>query len=250
MEKKQLGHVSLVKLILTNPQMDIKEMPLKDLTILVGQNGTGKSFLLKTTWFMGASLCGQSMSGMSGNDFKQYVQEMFTNTYGKNNDITGQMAYSYTCGTYLRITIEAGNVSNVECFLAQGVEVKSMPVFLSKDTRLFSCVTQYLKFKKATNAEPSTESGMKTLMDMYPIYDLFQLENVVNRINKMDDKMLKTINKGMSKFDETYADVNAITELIIVDGDVLYSTATVSRKSILTYGAGHQSLLMMQISLA
>ena len=249
-QKKQLGNIKSIELDITKPlQMKTQEMTLNQMMILVGTNGSGKTFILKMIWVLATQLMHYVYSRSSKTlfDAKLNMQFLLDNTF-TDNDITGTISIYYEkYASLATIECEEGKVVSYKCHVDEDVEAGSQPVFMSKETRLQSDIIQYMKVKKMMGLAPgmvTNETDFKKLLEMYRIYDIIFIEQMLHGIeHKMNSALLKVFSEAMEKFDDKFI----ITGLRVdySKPDILYTDDKGVELSTGRLGAGHQSLMTM-----
>jgi hypothetical protein len=243
-----LGHLKTIAVNLTQPlKMDMSEMEYRELAILVGKNGTGKSFIMKLVWVVTMQLYMKLMAKHMGVPFndQETLQFLMDHTFTENN-LDGTLKFMYGIGDIINITMENGKVKDVNYLLDENLTPGPFPIFMSKDTRLFSDIVRYLKFRKTLGIDPGVlnEADTLKLLEMYRIYDIMYVERLIQQIeHSTTPKLIELFNKQMHGFDENFT-----LENIRVD----YKAAMIYIKqkdkpeeSIDRLGAGHQSLVNM-----
>lgn len=245
---KTLGSVQTIELDITKPvQMKEMEMQYNKLLLLLGANGTGKTFLLKITWVLSTFVNHLVMilHDKISTDNKLHLQYLLDNTF-TNNDLTGKIYFTYERGNSISVELLEGKVIKVGMSLEEDLSPSAQPVFMSKETRLFSDIIQYMKIKnlmKIPKGIPVTESDMNKVMEMYRIYDMMYIETLLHYIEtKTTPKLIEDFGKQIVEFDP---DIK-ITDIRIdyTTNDILYSDG-INYKSIGSLGAGHQALINM-----
>jgi len=171
--------------MLTEIKMDFKEpmkfnsiIDIKQLVLLTGQNGSGKTFIFKMAWI--TSLLSNTihslskMTNVSYDDvylnYKHMLQTYFHNTFNDPQKITG------TCALY-GVDEQSGDKYNVSLSIALGkivdmsyenLEYVQVIQFLPKSVRQFNDILQYITIKKSISNEN----------DIFNIYKLDELASL------------------------------------------------------------------------
>jgi hypothetical protein len=216
----------LVFAITTPFKMDC-EIELKQLAVFVGQNGAGKSFVLKTCYALGAIGCGYFAKGKLLLETAQFVLD---NTFTDQN-FDGTLKAIYSKGS-VAVTLEKGKVLSV---VPENL-VEPVPViFMSTDLRTFQNMDLYLMFRK----------GAKEMMELlkgYRLYDVTYMEAMIARCPILLSEQVRNI---LPAYDFT----DKITS-IEVDQEECHFQAVMedgSKKNLASYGNGHQAILNMMI---
>lgn len=248
---KTLGTTTSLNLNITKP-VEFKDMTLETnmLTLLVGMNGTGKTLIMKFVWLVNTHINMLLSSIAHGIPFDEIVNAQFLldNTFTDNN-ITGIIKVAFQYGDVCSIEAEEGRVTAVKTSVDDEVVPGGVPVFMSKETRLFSDIVQYIKTKKIlglSSGMPTTESDMKKLLEMYRIYDIIYIEQFLMYIETRTSEALlhkfnEQMKKGFEQFDIELTDIR----VDYTKSDILYSDDKHTDRSVTSLGAGHQSVLNM-----
>jgi hypothetical protein len=209
-------------------KMDM-ELTWGQIGLMVGQNDSGKTFVLKVAYALGAigQLKGAPPNATSAAQF------VLDNTFTDQN-INGTLDAVFTKGR-VSVVLEKGKVTNVEI---QGQVVPA--IFLSSDMRTFDQMALYLSVRKGAKGDPLT--FMKKMLKPYRLYDVSYMEALLARMPLVIPDKIKSGLKGFD-FKESIASITADTEkcefvAVLDDG---------SKKNIATYGKGHQAMLNMMI---
>lgn len=249
MEKNKnitLGRIVHVILNLSLPEKFNFNLDINSLNLFIGQNGTGKSFLLKIIWVFAThinNIAGSRQFSMPYVEDKS-LQELVNRSI-KDNDITGNIRLDYNGGDYIDCDFVGGIIKNYDCNVRKEIISQSQPIYMSKDTRLVTDLTKYLAMKDMV--------GMKTMSDfaefekinkIYPLFDIIFFEKQILTIENLTKDRLDKLNLTIKSFDEKMEDFLDI-KLDLLNSDVLFSTSSNPYKSLTTLGAGHQALFTM-----
>lgn len=221
----------LDKLVLniTEPMKMDQELELAQLAVFVGQNNTGKSFLLKVAFALGA--IGQIRTVAPGpNSFAQFV---FDSTF-VDQKFDGLFKAIYTMGS-VSVEIKEGRVAAVD---AQG---ETTPVtYMSSDMRTFDQMTTYLRIRKSAGDNPLV--FMQKMLEAYRLYDVTYMEGFLIKLPLLLPDRVKQHLEGFG-FREPIVSIEADLDkceflAVLKDG---------TKKNISTYGKGHQSILNMAL---
>jgi hypothetical protein len=238
-KKKPPAHLQKLVLNLTAPiKFNNMEVELKMLNVLVGQNDSGKSFLLKVAYALSAISCMQQSDAAPPP--AEGAQFIFDNTFVDHN-LDGTIKGVYTRGSVL-VELKEGKVTKVE------IEDLVNPVpmlFLSTDMRTFDQMNLYLCHRNGASAHKDPVILMRALLKGYRIYDVTYMESLIQRCPiTLPDVIKKTLAAGFD-FKEKISAIDVDLEgcqfhAILEDGTL---------KNLATYGKGHQSILNMVIGI-
>jgi predicted ATP-binding protein involved in virulence len=241
-----LGHLNTITIELNQPfKLNIPEMQHRELMVLIGKNGTGKTFVLKLVWVVTMQLYMKLIAkkiGVPYND-KENLQFLMDHSFTDNN-MDGKLKFMYGVGDIINITMENGKVADVTYLLDENLTEGTMPIFMSKETRLFSDIVRYLKFRKTLGIDPGVlnEADTLKLLELYRIYDIMYMEQLLQNIEQnTTPKLIELFNKHMHGFDEHF-----ILETLRVDykaGMIYIKQKDKPEEHIDKLGAGHQSLV-------
>lgn len=213
MEKKKvpMGHLQKLHINLDSLFKDFELNSQKEISLYVGQNGSGKTLILIFQWLLGCMGCVYLSSGKSMKEYETILQFFFDKSFD-NNNFTGKIGAAYD---HLEISfeIENGKVKNLDIILTDNtvqVEAEGMPVFMSKTTRLFTDVVKYFKLKKTLNItgdlsqlKMSSDDDLKKLCDFYKLFDILFMERMHFRVTqpgfKIKDGALKSFVETLKK---------------------------------------------------
>jgi len=215
------------------PKMILGDFTINMLSVLTGQNGTGKTFVMVMLYCLSVMMT--LISRMNGDlSLLNYILE---NCYDDSN-INGE--YGMECvinvngkeePCSLTIIVENRKVIDIKMSNPKVFEAAAPIQFLSKNTRLFSDMDRYLQIKKQVGEEAMTK--------IYKMYDITRIESLIRKCPyKLNHKMLDEYNNTMiSSLDEVY-----VTDEYFMGKK---KDGTVVRMS--TLSSGEQSLINMSM---
>ena len=242
---KSSGHLMKCTIKLEQPKFNFEDIEFNKVCLLVGQNGSGKSLLLKFNWLFSSILQFVVLyKTMTNDELKKHFTFLFEHSFDKN-DFTGEfIMYFENATVYTKMT--NGVIELFSCDLDPEVEDSVTPIFMSKNTRTNDDIVKYMKIKKMCGAE-LTEECINKLFGFYKVYDVSFIELMLKKING------KVISKEQAeKFSESFSGMKHIEGTIHVDYDncTIICTNEETKESInfCTLSAGEQSLLNMTLS--
>lgn len=255
MEKKKvsMGHLQKIHMNIEGMFKDLELDGVREISLYVGQNGTGKTFLLIMQWILGTMGTAYLCSAKSMADYEKMLQLFFDKSFD-DQTFTGKIGAAYE---YLEINfeLENGKVKDLDIILTDNsvqVEPSGMPVFMSKNTRLFTEIVKYLKTKKMLGMTgPITDYDDKKLMDlcdMWKIYDIMFIERMCMQLSdpnfKIKDKakesFVENLKKEIVKVSYDEANCSFIVHEIKDGKEITYPATTLS--------SGEQAWLNMFIN--
>lgn len=237
-----MAHLKSMDLDMTSPKMTIKDLNMNNLTILVGANGTGKTFCMVNFWATTTVLNIIALGELykSQGTEKLEAAQMVYNKSFSDQKFTGSIKTTFTDGSYIRITLDEGDVTSVDT--SPNPTNVTPVVYMSGGMRTFSNISMYLKIRKVeTTGKTLTPAEiMQAMMLHFKMYDVMYLENLIHRMPFEFPVDLQKTLKDHYDFNETILSMHV--DLQKCD---FYITTTEGTKFLTTYGAGHQSLLNM-----
>lgn len=248
-EEKELGNCVSIDIDMTVPEkMKFTNMDIKQLMILTGTNGVGKSFVMKLIWLLSTqannivAAAAHKMTYPSEQTFDFLINNTFS-----DNDLTGTVSLLFKYGNFIKVELDNGKCTNLVASFEEDTVPSSSPVYMSKETRLLDDIIKYMKFKKLLGISkgfPTDKDHLKKLLEMNKIYDIMFMEKqLLGFETKINTASLEQFNDMFKKFDE-----KVILTDLRVDYDVseiYYTIDGEKEKSVRTLGAGHQALFNM-----
>jgi ABC-type cobalamin/Fe3+-siderophores transport system ATPase subunit len=183
-KKIALGHLkSLETSIGFSNTMNLE---MNNLSLLTGKNGSGKTLILIQIWIINF-IAEVYLNTKDISVTRAQLQYIFDRSFDVN-DFTGKLLAKFN-DSELEFEIEKGKI---ESFLFRtphslsDLQGNGMPIFMSKDTRLFSDIDKYLKFKKLLgigDLSTITQENIDTLSESYKIYEIFFIERMLTRLS-------------------------------------------------------------------
>lgn len=235
---KSLGNVMNLKLDLTDPiKMNFDMQTLKEVTLLVGQNGSGKTMINKIVFFASfvtvidlAVRNGQTPPEFAPfAELGKFAQYVFDNTFTEPTEFSGKITVHFENGS-LTCDIEKGSLSKVMTTYDQDVTEGTYPKYMSATTRLFSSMEAILAM---------SDTMQDDVLKYYKLYDIMhcvRMRHFAQNISTLDEDLVH-------QFKEDY-DFDVVA-LKYDKGKFLYTDSKGVTKLATTLGAGHQSILNM-----
>jgi hypothetical protein len=237
------NQVATMSFDMTDPfPMKIEEMGFKELNFFVGQNGAGKSFLLKQNFLMSYAIAGYYLSLDQGipTKIEDLLNFALQNTFSEP-DFNGTIEASYTNGIRLSYTMENGVVKEA-LLVENGKEITSADVpfvkFLSAEMRTFDDISRYLKLRKRVSGVEGIPN-MEELLKDYRLYDVLYLEGLINTCP------IKFTDAAFANFDFPEEKTPVWLEVDLDKTDFYVTYKDGAKEATTRLGKGHQSLINM-----
>lgn len=239
---KTTGRIATAKINITSPlKLDI-ELDITDLMLLIGQNGTGKSFILAMNWFI--SLIsnffvmgkGKLPIGTSIVELNRMSKATF------DSEIDGIVTMVFESGASVTVTYQKGELVNVYQDKLDKVEHPTIAIYLSSGMRLFSAMRTYLAARKY-NLDPKTGEPSDRLMEMYKLYDIMYIESLISKSPITIPPIVTSNLKELGVEEEI-----EIVEVDTKTCDFYCITKDKKKRNLLTFSAGNQAVINMMIA--
>jgi hypothetical protein len=204
-KKVSIGNVKTLSTSLNG--LKFEDIEFNKLSLFVGANGTGKSFIMILVWICNYIANIFLLTGKSMEDYEKVLQFLFDKSFD-NQDFTGKVKAVFE-NLLVEFEMDNGKVKNLTINYPDKtvlVEPMGVPIYMSTKTRLFSDVEQYFKFKKMMKIGDLTtldEETTKNLTGMYKIYDIVFMERMKIRISdpnfKINPEALKSFKETVNK---------------------------------------------------
>ena len=242
------------KIMLTNIKCEIQELfgggkidiDFNKINIYIGQNGTGKTVLLKLAWF-GTYITSNKILEERGFLPQNSIQEDFVNhTISKvfeEVDFNGKMVFNFENNLTTTVIFEKGICIDITFSNLTKENKVTNILFMSKELRLFTELVRYLKLRKRVNGTERIMSpaAFEEILNDYKIYDALAVEHLLQNLPLEFSEMISKVlveNYDFKK-NPTRLEVNLETCSFLLE----YSDNTI--ENVLKLGAGHQSILNM-----
>ena len=239
----------------TGFNMGVKDMQMNELNLLVGTNGSGKSFVLRQTFilgFIGLTYHNSLLAGVP-TDPVELANFVVSRTFTEP-DFTGLVEGVFTNDAYIEYRMDKGVV--IECNIANITkDTKPFPgiKFLSAEMRTFDDISTYLRMRKRiapSMQKQLDEAQLKELCDEFKIYDVIQIEGMINAAPITYTSSIDFEAYGIKNPPKTIdVDLEKCDFFVEEEGDILNSpgpgAAAGKRRYARTYSKGEQSLFNM-----
>ena len=222
------------------------DIDFNKINIYVGQNGTGKTVLLKLAW-LGTYITSNKILEERGFLPQNSIQEDFVNhTISKvfeEVDFNGKMVFNFENNLTTTVIFEKGICIDITFSNLTKENKVTNILFMSKELRLFTELVRYLKLRKRVNGTERIMSpaAFEEILNDYKIYDALAVEHLLQNLplefSEMISKVL--VENYDFKNNPTRLEVDLETCNFLLE----YSNNTT--ENVLKLGAGHQSILNM-----
>ena len=222
------------------------DIDFNKINIYVGQNGTGKTVLLKLAWF-GTYITSNKILEERGFLPQNSIQEDFVNhTISKvfeEVDFNGKMVFNFENNLTTTVIFEKGICIDITFSNLTKENKVTNILFMSKELRLFTELVRYLKLRKRVNGTERIMSpaAFEEILNDYKIYDALAVEHLLQNLPLEFSEMISKVlveNYDFKK-NPTRLEVDLETCSFLLE----YSDNTT--ENVLKLGAGHQSILNM-----
>lgn len=233
---ENLGNINSVQVHLTAPLAVNYDVELRQLNLLVGMNGSGKSLILKLNWAFGTIMAGLVLSKEARTlpEIQDIAQYILDKTFEDQN-FTGTLGAKFD-KAHFTVTVDAGQITNLEYEVDSAIDDASAPVFMSTTLRTFAQMNQYLKTESLVKAP-------EDMLEMYRLYDVAFMERFKMKCDgglKVSEEVKKTLKENF----EIKVDVETIS---IENKSVVYTDSLGKTSSLAMLSNGEQSLINMVI---
>ena len=228
---------------LTSPiPFDNMEISLRELTLLTGTNGTGKTFMMVNTFCM--SFVANSIS--NGSDTKEVAQFVFVHSFSDQN-IHGTIRTDFK-DCYLTVTFDKGQVTDIEHNITD--QVIPLSVYMSSAMRKFDSISVYLKIRR--RIEDMKRIGIRgkmvhpllinEMVKDFKLYDIVYIERLIKACPiTISDQMLNSL--------ETFGIRDILVTVDVDLGKCEFIVATNNGiKNLSNYSAGEQAIINMMLA--
>ena len=222
------------------------DIDINKINIYLGQNGTGKTVLLKLAWF-GTYITSNKILEERGFLPQNSIQEDFVNhTISKvfeEVDFNGKMVFNFENNLTTTVIFEKGICIDITFSNLTKENKVTNILFMSKELRLFTELVRYLKLRKRVNGTERIMSpdAFEEILNDYKIYDALAVEHLLQNLPlEFSEEVSKVLVENYDfKKNPTRLEVDLETCNFLLE----YSDNTT--ENVLKLSAGHQSILNM-----
>ena len=218
---------------------------VKAITIIVGKNGTGKTFINKIIFFSSLYVLmdlskdhqpeiKRALESQDLDNSSAIAQYIFNNTFQEPQEISGTLDVFFEYGTFSCV-IEKGEISKVTTSYDKGVTEAIYPKYMSTTTRLFTSMELILALDKSL-----PNDGVLAHCKLYDLMHCKRIQQFAIEISTIDEDLQKTL------LEEYDTDIVKLT--FDEKSGKFYSTDSKGiTHAIGAMGNGHQSIIGMMI---
>lgn len=237
MKNKNTGNIRQLKIHITDPIKMEMDIEMNKLSVFVGANGTGKTFILINTFAISSIAQAIVLHKFPPSTLSLVAQYIYDNCFTDQN-INGTISAEFENGPAISIEFDKGKVKNLTYDAFDDVEQPIRVVFMSSQFRTFNAISGYLQMRKMIY-RGDQEQYMKEALDMYKLYDVMVIEGLIAKMPLMLDKTMLDLFKS---YDITEEITGVSVDLDKCD---FYTVGPKGNKYMCTYGSGHQSVFNM-----
>jgi len=247
----QLTQFTNCKFELEDPVKLNVDMTFKNLNLLCGFNGVGKTFLNKmlyATHLFASVFLLEKTHGIKLNadfDARDTLQWILDNSFTDQN-FNGEVKFynlepiTGVPWEHLTFVLKHGQVQELNVDFMECTEA-AMPTYLSAATRKFAALENFVTIKSLLGIETLEEfSDIDKLCEHFPLYDILAIEKLIGKFDNISAILaqLKEIGNGLSDEIPNISYIKVLKNKIVCDIDG-------KEQRITNLSAGHQALLIM-----
>lgn len=237
---RALGHLQHLTINIDAPiKMKAMKMDFKSIMVMVGQNRTGKTLVLKINWAMAMIPCLylalRKNDNVSTDVLAPLAQELFDGTF-EDQDFNGELGAQFKNGR-IQVNLDKGRVTKVYVDLDK-VDTASPPIYMSTTMRLFSQIKTYLQTEKLVGHDDNR------LMEFYRLYDIVFVRMLKEKIGGGKD-IPENILGALKNFDLDRYDWKSVR---IDDKSVYVTDGAGKERDLATFSNGEQAMFNMMLA--
>jgi len=241
-----------------------KMQNIQQIGVIIGNNGVGKTLLLKTMWFISYCLYTSRMIRLmlpqkADIAIKYDLERVFQLTFNNDDDISCDITASYWMDTNVvfLLVIENGVLINwnldIEDIPAYVKSESSAPIYLSNNAKSFKEYDKYNKLLARFDIPRlrGTDDAM-VIKDFYPMYDMLSFETIYRRMStvswlaRFNDLFVKKEDNMVLAVTDS-PEFRGFQEFVVQDDKLYIKYTNGSIKKCSSLSQGTQSLLITVI---
>ena len=244
--------------MLQNIKCEVKELfggstidlSMKEIMILIGQNGTGKTLILILAWIgtylTSAKITMTGVGSITTPDSDKILVDFVCKNSFSNYNFNGKVTFNFEDDITTTIIFKEGACESITYSNITEKSKITNIIYMSTSMRLYKEQVRYLKLRKKLNGISSVLSpeALSGILEDYPLYDTHTVELM---LNKLPLEFSSEIGKALVdsyQFKET--PVRFTVDLDACKYTLHYSDETT--QDVLTFGNGHQAILNMMVT--
>lgn len=251
-ENKPLGTLKNILFDIDSPMDFETDINLRELTLMTGLNGIGKSLTLKVTWcinYIAQSYLMAKEQGLSNFPLLDFAQHAFNKSFD-DQDFNGKIEVKFEDDKNdVIIEFDKGKITKFDLNFQPNVISSGMPVFMSTETRTYSNIVKYLILRKSLGIKGSMDNTnahlFEGISDHYKLYDILFIERFITKLQK-PLIFTKDLKDALKKFDLRF-NVESIG-LDLNKPEIYFIDDKGNVKSITSLSAGEQSIFNIIVS--
>ncbi len=220
------GHADslLLHLSMKDFEMMKQEIELKNLNLLIGANGVGKTLIMKLTWVLNMI----SQLVVLKQPLKEGAQFIIDNSVPETQ-MMGTIGLKYSNGAAIKVELLDGKVTGVDYLGFEKIDQPQKCIYMSAEMRLFSAIKRYCGLRKSIGAEKMVEH--------YKLYDVCYIEGLIPKMPLILDKRTRHILESID-----------VKDLLSIEfDDEFIGVFKDDKKALSLLGNGHQAIINMII---
>lgn len=242
-ETEQLGHILNCKIESTVPPMNC-DMSLSSIMILVGKNGTGKTFVLVLQYICATYLIAHFSGVLMTEELQKQLLQKIVSGSLDTKELTGEFTFTYK-SVILSFKADKGEITWVSVTMTSTKKIIPTPViYMSSAARLYAGIKTYMTMRKMfIDMGLSQEEYLEKLGEIYKMYDMTYYETVIGKLDKS-----YTLSEDLQKsLVEKYDFTDTIVSVRLEDTEILVTRESGKEHSVANMGSGEQALFTIFI---
>lgn len=205
-KEKALGQVKEITIDITMPvPMKFNRVSFQQLTIMTGQNGSGKSLIMACTFCMAYILSILVLRILGQKELEDLSKIVFDKSFN-NQDFNGTMHFEYDSGAWLKIEFDNGVVKSADYHMPEDIKHPTMVTYMSSQMRTFNDIKMYMtarKFLVKSNPELKHDEIVMEITNDFKLFDSIYVEKLLlNCPIKLSADLTKTLCESYDFDDE------------------------------------------------
>ena len=237
-----IGNISLLDIDIRKPLEFKFNDHMKNLTILVGANGTGKSLMMKIVW---ALVYTANIYIVNGRKQLEEVAQTIMDLTLRDHEMTGTLRAHFEGNPVLALGWDEGKCISGRCDYTENITEFQSPVYMGSSLRTFQAIDYYLGMRKEVEAY-SKEEFIEKLCKSYCLPEVITMERMVTN-------MPKKLSKELLEKLETFSITKDFlwpkgADIIGLDAGGFFITNGKDKNYLSRFGSGAQAIINMMIN--